>query len=111
MTDHSNINPNLCKKYFGKNLYDIRLIFRIFLQFDAIKEIRNKDDVVWQYLWVLVSPLERCRDINIVTGELYKLITLQIIFIKKTYSPEECDDFKLTITECGMRMLKNQCHK
>ena len=55
--------------------------------------------------------INRYGDINILAGEVHKLIALQIVITEKIYSPEEGDDFKLKLTERGMNMLKNPNHE
>ena len=55
--------------------------------------------------------IERYGDVNKLAGEIHKLIALQIVVTKKTYSPEEGDDFKLTLTKRGMIILKNPNHE
>ena len=54
--------------------------------------------------------LERYGNMNILTREISKLIRLQIVTTEKINSPED-NDFMLTLTERGMRMLKDQCHE
>ena len=74
-------------------------------------ETIGESGMIYTTLLNYPSLLEIYKDINIVAGELHKLIALQIVVTEKTYSPEEGDDFMLTLTERGMRMLKNHCHK
>ena len=51
--------------------------------------------------------IERYVDVSKLAGEAHKLIALQIVATEKTYSSEEGDDFKLTLTKRGMIILKN----
>ena len=58
------------------------------------------------------KPLvERYGDVNRLAGEIHKLIALQMIVTEKTYSPEEGDDFRLTLTKRGKNLLKDPSHE
>ena len=60
----------------------------------------NNDDMISQY-----------KDVNILAGEVQKLIILCIIESKQVYSDEDGSDFKLSLTHRGKNILKNQSYK
>lgn len=59
----------------------------------------NSADLIKQY-----------GNVNILAGEIHKLITLRIVEAETTYSPEDGSDFKLSLTSRGKNMLKNWDH-
>ena len=50
--------------------------------------------------------LELYGDVNLMAGEVHKLIALNAISTEKTYSPEDGDCFNLKLTWFGLRMLE-----
>lgn len=55
--------------------------------------------------------IESYGNINNLAREIHKLITLEIVVTTKIYTPEEGDDFRLSLTKRGIRILKNTNHE
>lgn len=54
---------------------------------------------------------KRYGGVNMLAGEIHKLIALYVVETTKTYSPEDGSDFKLSLTKRGRHIFKDPNHE
>ena len=67
----------------------------------------GKQGITYTDLLIHAPLVEMYGDLNRVAGEVHKLIALSVISTEKTYSPEEGDDYILSLTKYGLNILKH----